>query len=218
MPELVTIPISFFELAIDYVTPVFKLWIDRAEVIQAAFKALEPWGPRLDDVEAITIGKISEQGVTVKLPLKRVSFFFGVASCKFTQEAVGWDSADESITILDAALSALTQAGGVTLGARHAVIAVHLQPKTVPFSALLKQFMPPQLAQLDSTPWRTMASIAKWDHRKITIDGSGVLANAIFLRFERDFPATVGYSEMAERLRKDEEELFALLGVEEAAA
>ncbi len=45
MPELVTIPISFFEVAISYKRPVFQLWIDRAAVLQGIFDALEPWRP-----------------------------------------------------------------------------------------------------------------------------------------------------------------------------
>jgi hypothetical protein len=60
-----------------------------------------------------------------------------------------------------------------------------------------------------------MATVAKWEHRKVTIDGSGVVANAVFLRFEREFPSAANYREIAAQLRKDEEELFTILGVEE---
>ena len=90
MAELVTIPISFFEIAIDYERPQFKLWLDRAFVVQTVFEALERWGPRIEDVEGITTGKAAEQGFSIKLPLKRVSFFFGPASCKFTRDNVDW--------------------------------------------------------------------------------------------------------------------------------
>src|ERR1700722_8401899 len=101
MAELVTIPMSPFEVAANYENPNRQLWLDRASIVQAVFDALKPWGPRIDDVDAITTGKTSEQGFTIKLPLKRVAFFFGAASCRFTRENSDWQCADETTAIFD---------------------------------------------------------------------------------------------------------------------
>jgi hypothetical protein len=218
MIELVTIPISVFEITIDYERPEFRLWIDRAAVVQAIFEALKPWELRIDDVVAITTGKPSEQGFTIKLPLKRVSFFFGAASCTFTRENLDWPTAEETIAILDAALSALVRTSGVALGPKRIAVSLHLQPKSLPFIKLLTPFIAPQLAALDPDPVWTMAAVAKWPKHKVTIDGSGVLANAVFVRFEREFLPTVTYEDIARQLRKDEEELFRILGVQEDRA
>jgi len=215
MAELVTIPISIFELAADYERPEFKIWMDRASVVQGIFDALKPWEPRVDDVDAVTAGKTSERGFTIKLPLKGVSFFFGPASCKFTRENVDWQTAEETIGILDAAVSALIRRSSIAMGPKSTAISLHLQPKSLHFVALLTPFIAPQLATLDSEPMSTMATVAKWAHRKVTIDGSGVIANAVFLRFEREFPSSATYMEIAGQLRKDEEDLFKILGVEE---
>jgi hypothetical protein len=218
MPELVTIPISSFEVAIEYERPQFKLWLERASILQSIFDSLMPWQVQIDNMDPITTGNISEQGITIKLPLKRVSFFFGPASCKFTRENLDWQTADETIAIADAALSALTRSSGVVLGPRNTAISLHLQPKSLPFVALLKPLIPPQLAALDTSPATTMATVAKWADHKVTIDGSAVIANAIFLRFERGFPSTATYEEIAGQLKKDEEDLFKILGVEEDQA
>jgi hypothetical protein len=215
MAELVTIPISTFEFAADYERPEFRLWIDRASVVQGIFDALRPWEPRIDDVDAITTGKTSEQGFTIKLPLKRVSFFFGPASCKFTRENVDWETVEETLAILDAAVSELIRSSGVALGPRYTTVYLHLQPKSLPFIALLTPFIPPQLAAMESESVLTMATVAKWAHRKVTIDGSGIIANAIFLRFDREFPRTATYSEIAGQIRKDQDDLFRILAVEE---
>ena len=215
MAELVTIPISVFEFAVDYVRPNFGLWLDRASVVQGIFDALKPWEPRIDDVDAVTTGKASEQGFTIKLPLKRVSIFFGPASCKFTREDVTWQSVEETTAILDSAISALIRFSGVALGPRNITIYLHLQPKSLPFTALLAPFIAPQIAVLDSEPVITMATVAKWPHRKVTMDGSAAIANAVFLRFERQFPNSSGYEEIAGVMRKDQEVLFTMLGVEE---
>jgi hypothetical protein len=79
----------------------------------------------------------------------------------------------------------------------------------------LQPFMPEQLAALETGPLRTMAVVAKWDQRTVTLDGSFSLANGLFLKFEREFPGTSTDGQIAEQLLKDEEQLLALLGVKE---
>jgi hypothetical protein len=79
----------------------------------------------------------------------------------------------------------------------------------------LKPFAPSAIVDLDGSPITAVAAVVKWVDRRITIDGSAKLANAIFLKFERDFEGGVPFSEIAERLRRDETELFGMLGVQE---
>jgi hypothetical protein len=213
MPELVTIPISYFEVTFDFENPSIKLWLDRAEAVQAMFSALKPWDIFVDDVDAITTGKPSEQGVKFKLPAKRSSFFFGPALCKFTRDATNWSLAEETIQILDAAMSALLSTTNIIVAKQKTVIALHLQPKTAPFFEILRPFVPSPLAALEPGPMKTMAAVAKWDKRKVTIDGSGQVANGIFLRFEREFAGKVSYTEIAEQLKADEDALFSMLGI-----
>ena len=215
MAELVTIPISFFELVVDYERPDLKLLGDRAQFLQAVFEALKPWNPSVDDIDSITTGKVSEQGVNFKIPLKRVALFFGASSCKFTRDAVDWPSTDESISIFDTSSSAFTRFTGIAMGRKRTAVALHIQPRTVRFMDILTPFLARQLAALESEPVQTMATVAKWGKRRITLDGSGALANALFLKFEREFKSEKTYEEIAQQLKRDEEELFRLLGVEE---
>ena len=215
MSEIVTIPISFFEFLVEYEHPQFKFFTDRASIVQDIFGALQPWQPSVDDVDVVTAGKLSEQGFTIKIPLKRVSLFCGPASCKFTRENADWQSMSETSSILDAAVSALAKSTSSVFRTINTAISMHVQPKSLPFVALLSPFIPQQLAAMNSEPATTMAAVVKWPKRKITIDGSGVLANAIFLRLEREFPANTTYESIAAQLRKDEDDLFGVLGVEE---
>ena len=45
MPELVTIPISYFEFVVEYARPEWKLLADRVSVMKAIFDSLKPWNP-----------------------------------------------------------------------------------------------------------------------------------------------------------------------------
>src|SRR5271154_221954 len=208
MAELVTVPISFFEVTFDYARPNLALWGDKAPIVQALFDVLEPWNPQIDDIEFPNAGKLSEQGIVMKLPLKRVTLFFGPAFCRFSRDAVDWNLAAETIEIFDAATSAYVGLSGVPIGAKKTAVGLHLQPNSMPFLEVLSPFMPPRLGALENAPLRTMAIVAKWDKRRVTLDGSGSIANALFLKFEREFEGSATSQEMAAQLLKDEEDLF----------
>lgn len=215
MAEFVTIPVSFFEVAISYERPVFQLWVDRSKVLQDLFDALAPWTPNIDDTEFRNEGKPSEQGIVFKLPQERVSFFFGPAACKFTRDDADWAGAERTISILDAALTVLTTSGGVSLGRKHTSIALHVQPRDSRYIDLLRPLLPDSLAAIDAAPLMAIATVAKWEDHKVTIDGSALIANALFIRLERIFAASESYTEITSKLRDDESEVFRLLGIEE---
>jgi hypothetical protein len=214
MPEIVVIPISFFEATFDYKETNIMLWLDRAVVVQALFAALKPWNVAVDDVEIITTGKPSEQGLKFKLPQKQASFFFSPTLCRFSKDNADWQSAEDTIAVMAAAYSALANAGKIEAATIKTVIALHMQPKSLPFMNILRPFVPVSLIALDKDV-KTMASIVKWDKRKVIIDGSGQLANGIFLRFEHEFDGAATYEEIAKQLRADEEAFFAILDVKE---
>jgi len=215
MPEIITTPVSYFEALIEYERPNLKLWLDRSAVVQALFDAFAPWNADVDNIDILTTGKNSEQGIKFRLPEKRVSFFFSPAGCRFTRDSTSWETAQETIEILDAAVTTLATTGGVKPVKFKAIVALHVQPKSAPFMEILRRIVPAPMAGLDDAPARTMASVLKWDNRKVTIDGSGQIANGIFIRYEREFTAGVGYEEMAHQLRADEDAIFAMLDVKE---
>jgi len=147
--------------------------------------------------------------------MKRISFQFGAASCKLTRDDANWESAKETIEILDVRWRVLREIAGVEAGAFKTAVALHLQPKTLPYIDILKPFAPLSLSHIGSSPIKAIAAVVKWDKRRITVDGSGQLANGVYLRFEREFEGSVSYDQIAGQLRADEDELFALLDVKE---
>ena len=215
MPEIVSIPISIFDFTVDYERPEFQLLADRASIVTAVFDCLKPWNPSVDDIEFLNAGKTSEQGINLRLPMKRVSFFIGPSSFKFSKEAADWQSAEETIEILDRALSALMSLTGLKVAFKRTSISLHLQPRSLTFVDILRPFISQPLANLESAPLITLAAVAKWSNRKVTIDGSGAFANGVFIRLDRDFPAASTYEDIILQLKTDQAQVFELLGVEE---
>lgn len=218
MPTAITIPISMFELAIAYRKPEPRLLADRASTIQALFDAFALWNPRLDDMEIITAGRHSEQGAKIRLSEHGASFFFGALGCKFTQENATWDQAATMKDLVTIALNTLGASTGVTFGTKTSIVSRHLQPETGSFKDILRNLIVPGIQNLATEPTIAMAIVAKWPKRRITLDGSAALANAIFLQTEREFDTAISLEQIQQVLWDERQELFALLGVEEVQA
>lgn len=215
MPEKVTIPIAFFEYTANFARPILEALMDRARIVQAVYDALTPWKMKIDDIEPITTGKPSEQGVNFRLPDKKVLFFLGADSCRFLKTDANWAAAEEVITILNAALKALRETSGAQFSIQKVSVAMHLQPTKVRFVEILKPFLSPAIQALDDAEVTTGAAIIKWDKRRVVIDGSAALANALFVKFDREFDANATFDMMATQLMSDEAAIFKMLDVEE---
>jgi hypothetical protein len=215
MSEKITTTLSFFETEIELVQPNIKVWLDRIAIVEAVYAALRPWNINIDDIEVIQTGKPSEQGVKFKIPEKRASFFFGAGACRFTRDNTNWQTAEETIQILDAALKAFQKHSSTRIKTFKTAVALHVQPTSKKFIDIVGPIVPPLMAALEGKPAQSMAAIVKWPNRRVTIDGSAQIANGIFIRYERDFPADTDYETIARQLMADEDQIFAMLEVKE---
>ena len=215
MPEKVAIPISIFDYSSDFVRPVISIWMNRAELVQNMFDALAKWDLSVDDVEGVTTGKPSEQGIKIRIPEKHVSLFFGPTGCKFTRDAVDWGMVQETAEILQAFLGSLLTWKGVQLQNHKTALILHIQPATKKFIDLLKPFLPEKLQAFSAGEITSGASVVKWKDSRITLDGSAVAANGIYLKYEQEFESSASFETIAMSLRAAEEKLFLILDVEE---
>ena len=166
-------------------------------------------------MEFVNSGKTSEQGVNLKLPLKRASLFFGTGLSRFTWHNADWQSSNETLEIIDCAIASLIRLSGIKISKQKAEIGMHIQPRSLAFIDILRPFITPLLSTLESEPLVTLAAIGRWDNRRVTIDGSAAIANGLYLRLERDFSGVSSYAEISQQLKVDQRNLFEVLGVEE---
>jgi hypothetical protein len=216
MPERVTIPISVLDYSCDFIRPIISIWMDRALLVQSMFDALLKWNIDVNEVDPINTGKPSEQGIKIKLPEKRVTFFFGASGCKFKRESVDWATAEETIEILQTCLTTLFAVTKAEMSNQKIALHLHLQPSTKNFVDLLRPFLSSELIGMRDAKLKTGASIVVWEDGKVTFDGSAALANGVYIKYEREFDKTATFEMMAKELHSGEEVLFRLLDVEEA--
>jgi hypothetical protein len=214
MPEKVTIPISTLDYTCQFVRPIISIWMDRAVLVQTMFDALLKWDIDVNDVDPIITGRPSEQGIKIKLPKKRVTFFFGPSSCKFTRDGVDWATAEETIEILQICLTTLFAVSKAEMSSQTIALHLHLQPSTKTFVDLLRPFLSSELVGMRDAKLKTGASIVVWEDGKVTFDGSAALANGVYIKYERQFDKTATFEMMAKELHSGEEVLFRLLDVE----
>jgi len=144
-----------------------------------------------------------------------VTFFFGADRCIFTKGEADWSSAEEMIQILTAALGALKITSGAEVTTQKTEVSLHLQPKIKSFLEILGRFLSPAIQALDGAKAKTGASVVKWEKRRVVVDGSAALANAVFLKFEREFDGQTDFEKIAIQLKSDEDAIFKMLDVEE---
>jgi len=214
MPERVTIPISVLDYSCDFIRPIISIWMDRALLVQSMFDALLKWNIDVNEVDPINTGKPSEQGIKIKLPEKRVTFFFGASGCKFKRESVDWATAEETIEILQTCLTTLFAVTKAEMSNQKIALHLHLQPSTKNFVDLLRPFLSSELIGMRDAKLKTGASIVVWEDGKVTFDGSAALANGVYIKYEREFDKTATFEMMAKELHSGEEVLFRLLDVE----
>jgi len=217
VPELVTIPLSNFEITIEYQTPKVDLWWDRRNVVQPMFEAFRPWGIEIDDIEALDQGKLSERGLKLRIPRKKASFFFGPAFSRFSQDDANWAMERETIDMIRAGLSTLVATGGIAPSTMHASLTLHLQPRTVRFIDLLRPFTPHRLEGIgeDGDTLRALASVVRFGNRAIYLDGSNSIANAVLVKLDRSFLVGTSFEDVAMQLQADQVAIFNILDVKE---
>jgi hypothetical protein len=217
MPVKVNIPISHFEYRADFAHARISLLADRAAIIQTLFEAFTQWGITADSLEPISTGKTSEQGMKIVLQAKKTTMFFGVSHCTFANDDSDWSRAEEIIGMLATLTEILKKEGKVEFANQKTTVSLHLQPVDGRFIELIRPFLSPALISLGSGELKTGATVIRWsNNERITLDGSGRLANAMFVAFEQQFNGHDPFDEMAYAIREMEDKIFGLIGVEEA--
>jgi hypothetical protein len=174
--------------------------------------------PNPDDLEIISTGKTTEQGIRLRIPSQGITLFFGAAACKFTKESAVWAEVDQILGNAQRFVHLLVEVGGVVLGRKITILTLHIQPKTTSFKKILLPLITEGLRGLDPSPLEAMAVVSRWPGRRITLDGSAELANGIFAQMEREFTGATAFDEIKQKLFEDETTLFKLLDVTEVDA
>ena len=215
MAEPVSIPLSYFEYIADFERPMFAVWLNRADLVQSVFDSLIPWNPSIENVEGVNEGKPADQGVSIRLPERKIKILLNPGRFKFNKDQADWNDAGEVTSIVETTRRATLETTGATMKRQTVVIAMHIQLKSKNFRDFLSPFIPERLRDLRDTPLSATANILRWEDAALTLDGSALVSNAIFARLELGFLPDKNFQYIAGELRRFESALLELLGLEE---
>lgn len=212
------IPYSLLEYTAVFKRPIIEAWAIPGKLIEAVLNALEPWGFNLEGVEAKThMEKLNEYAIVFrrsKPPAPSQSLALGLGRLVVTAENLDWAEAQQFIAGQSAALNAIRQASRAEIQSQHLALGMHIQFATKPRKDVTAPLLNPVAFKLLDGEVKFPGIILLREKSTIVIDASIALANGLFVRITREHAPEATLEQLAEVLRKDEQRLFDVLGLE----
>ncbi|MBI1956181.1 MAG: hypothetical protein HYS38_07280 [Acidobacteria bacterium] len=212
------IPYALLEYTAVFKKPIIEAWVIPGNLIAAVLNALEPWGFNLEGVEVKThVEKLNEYGIVFrrsKPPAPNRSLALGLGKVVVTAENLDWTEAEQFIAGQSAALNAIRQTSRAEIQSQHLGLGMHIQLATKPRKDVTAPLLSPMAFKLLDGEVMFPGLILLREKSFIIIDASVAYANGLFVKIFRDHPPEATLEQLAEVLRKDEEQLFDVLGLE----
>ena len=214
------IAFSVLEYTAVFKKPIIEAWATPAALVAAVLEALEPWGFKLDGVEAKTqTERLGEYAIVFRrtTPVAPgMTLTLGLGKVLVTAENLDWAEAEQFIAQLQAALNAILQIARAEVQSQHVGIGMHIQLKTRPRRDVTAPLLDPLAFTILDGEVKFPGIILLREKSSIVIDASVAHANGLFVRMFREHPPDSTLKQLAEALRRDEEQLFGVLGLEGA--
>ncbi len=211
------IPYAVAEYTATFKKPLVEAWGKSAALVATVLNALQPWGFGIDGLETKNPEKASEAAFIFRRtepPSPEVRFTVGLGKIVASVENPSWAEAKQVIDGVKAGLEAVLRIGNAELKSHQLGIGMHIQIKTKPRKEVTAHLLSPAAFSLLDGEVQFPGIILMRNKASIVIDGSLAYANGLFVRIVREHPPEASLQHMADVLRKDEEHLFELLGLE----
>lgn len=210
----VEIPYGLVEYSANFKKPVLTPFSDTAQLVNVVLEALSPFGFNIDGVEfKVQAEKIAERLIVFRRNPAGASFAVGVHKLLVSVENLDWSEAEKFISGMEAGIAALKKLGNYEVESQQLTLAMHVQFKDKSPAEITAPLLTPLAVKLMDGAVKTHGIILYREKATLVIDGSGAFANAIFVRIVREHQGDATLAEIAERLRKDEENLFDALNL-----
>jgi len=220
MPDKTQAEISFSQL--DYTAsfkrPILEAWSSPAKLVAAVLDALEPSGYKLDGVETnVQTRKLDEYSfvfrrTTPAFPAR--SLTLGLEKVAVAAQNLDWTEADHFISGQLAAVDAIRAVGGAEILSQQLITGMHIQLKDRPRKDVTAPLVSSVALRLLDGKADFSGAILLQEKTVVVIDASLAFANGLFVRIKREHPPEASFQQLAETLRKDEERIFDVLGLE----
>jgi hypothetical protein len=189
-----------------------------AIAIGSILDALEPSGFTSDGIEIKTRSeKLSEYAIVFRRArpeIPAISFTLGLNKVSVSIENPDWASAESLIVTMEAGLQAAFGITGAETRSQQISLGMHIQIKSKPRKDVTASLLSPTAYELMDGEVEIPGIILLRNKASIIIDGSLAYANGLFIRIIREHPPETSLENLAAMLRRDEEHVFEVLGLE----
>lgn len=210
---------SAVEYTAFFKAPILEAWAVSPLVIKRLLEALEPWGFRLDGVEDKTRGveKLADWAILFRRTSPVAPGFtisVGLGKLLITIDNPAWTEAENLVATMSAARNVIVEFGRAEIQWQQLALTMHIQIKTRSRKEVTEPLLSPLAFELLDGEVMFPGIILHRQKSSVIIDASVPYANGLFIRMARDHAPERTFQELADVLRRDEEQLFAVLGLE----
>ncbi len=210
--QVAEIPESFFQYRGDLAGPLFDAWTIPNKLITTIGPSLKKWGVGLGDIswnsQATSLGDLQ---VTFSVPKLGAAIRLGLETLTFDAANPDWSDAPNLIEMFDAVQAVLKQNADYEVAKQEVALAMHVRSGDQDLQGVMRQFV--NVEKLGSAEMYGL-SVYRNDSSWV-IDKSLRYEKAYFIRLNRTFEPSLGFSEIAMSIYKDEVTVLGLLGLTE---
>lgn len=227
MADQAEIPFGLVEYTAVFKRPNISAWGVPGATLETILRALEPWGFRLEGVELKTPPeKVNDYTMVFKRTPPGLTFTLGMGKLVVLADNPDWSQAETLLQAMSAGLNAVIASGSVKsqffpdskleIQSQQIGMGIHVQLKAKPRQEVTAQLVNQAVFNLMDGAVKFQGISLQREKTSILIDASVVYANALFVRFYREHPPEATLQDIATVLRRDEEQVLHVLGIEGA--
>ena len=211
------IPRSFLEYTLAFETPILEIWERRAAISAHLLEALKPFGFYLDGMEFKFPEKVNDHAIIFRrtsppTPPFSIALFFG--KIFIAAENLDWSEAETFLKAVTAGIDVIRKATEYTVRSQHTGLGIHIQLKNKTLKDVTAPLISAPARELLDGDITFSGVILNREKSNIIIELSTLYANALWVRMFREHSSSATLPEIAATLRKDDEQLFKVLGLE----
>ncbi|MBF6568253.1 MAG: hypothetical protein IVW54_05175 [Candidatus Binataceae bacterium] len=203
---------AFVEFQVFYNTPSFDFAARAPAVMSAVFDAFWPWNITLANISVKQNPASSgEVGIVFNLPIPRIVFTVGMGATTLLVTNPDWSQEQLISEIATAGLQAVQSSVGAVFSQYVLSILMHVKPERRTLSEISSNFLNIKSPKLSNPTIKARGFSVYADNFSWVVDSSVVYDGALFLKILRSFDPSVAFSDMAQALRADQDELLGTL-------
>jgi hypothetical protein len=208
---------SHIEHTSTFKRPILGAW-PLTKLTAAVLDALEPSGYKLDGVESnALVPKLDDYSIIFRrtspaFPPRSLTLGWGKAI--IMADNLDWTEAGQFVAGHGAAINVIREAGGAEIKSQQLVAGLHIQLKDRTRKDVTAPLHSPVASGLLDGETDFSGVILLREKVIVLIDASLAFANGLFVKITREHPPETSFEKQAETLRKDEQRIFDVLGLE----